>query len=53
MARKFDRINLKWKAFVTLITTIQKFGVSKNLFIFLGERNYKILLFIKDELKLS
>jgi len=28
-----NRIDLKWKAFVTLITTVQKFGVSKNLFL--------------------
>jgi len=37
MNRKFKRIDLKWKAFVTLITTtIQKFGVSKNLFFIFG-----------------
>jgi len=33
MYRKFKRTELiYWKAFVTLVTTIQKFGVSKNLF---------------------
>jgi len=38
MNRKFKRTELFWngKAFVTLITTIQKFGVSKNLFFILG-----------------
>jgi len=38
MNRKFNknRIDLKRKAFVTLITTIQKLGVSKNSFFIFG-----------------
>jgi len=43
MNRKLkNRIDLKWKAFVTLITTIQKFGVSKNLFFYFWGYHSKV-----------